>query len=137
MSRVNFQYVEDQYPASLCQLNGEVIENVEKFIYLGSCIKYDQPNTGKEEVELRIDCAENTLYRYAKKFFNRKIAIKTRVQIMNSMVRSRLVYGCQGWSLTKQLLQKVSTLSSCSPKKYLHLPSTWSAKSSKTLFAIS
>ena len=28
---------------------------------------------------------------------------------MNSLVRSRLVYGCQGWSLTKQLLQKISS----------------------------
>ena len=63
-----------------------MIGNVEKFIYLGSCIKYDQPTTGNAEVELRIDCAENTLYSYGKKFFNKKIAIHTRVKIMNSMV---------------------------------------------------
>ena len=69
---LNCQYIENEYPTSLCKLNGEMIENVEKFIYLGSCIKYDQPTTGNAEVELRIDCAENTLYRYGKKFFRQE-----------------------------------------------------------------
>lgn len=104
---LNHQYIGEAYPETICQLNGKNIDNVETFIYLGSCIKYDEPNTGNTEIELRIDYAENSLYRYSKKFFNHKISIKTRVQIMNSMVRSRLVYGCQTWSLTKQLLQKM------------------------------
>ena len=117
---LNHQYVGEVYPESICQLNGEKIENVKTFIYLGSCIKYDEPTTGHSEIELRIDCAENTLYRFAKKFFNQKIAIRTRVQIMNLMVRSRLVYGCQTWSLTKQLLQKIR--------------STYSIKLSKVAF---
>jgi len=104
---LNHQFTGEAYPETVCQLNGNNIDNVKTFIYLGSCIKYDEPNTGNTEIELRIDYAENSLYQYSKKFFNQKISIKTRVQIMNSMVRSRLVYGCQTWSMTKLVLQKI------------------------------
>ena len=44
-----------------------------------------------------------------KNFFNLSIAIKTRVKIMNSIVRSRLVYGCQTWALTKQLIRRMKS----------------------------
>ena len=54
---LNCQYIEIEYPISLCQLNGEMIGKVDEFIYLGSCIKYQQSTTGKAEVELQIDCA--------------------------------------------------------------------------------
>ena len=104
---LNHQYAGEAYPETICQLNGNPIDNVKTFIYLGSCIKYDEPSTGKTEIELRIDCAENALYQFSSKFFNQKIAIKTRVQLMNSIVRSTMVYGCQTWSLTKQLLGKI------------------------------
>ena len=104
---LNHQYAGEAYPETICQLNGNPIDNVKTFIYLGSCIKYDEPSTGNTEIELRIDCAENALYQFSSKFFNQKIAIKTRVQIMNSIVRSIMVYGCQTWSLTKQLLRKI------------------------------
>ena len=65
---LNCQYIDTEYLISLCQLNREIFGNVGKFIYLGSCIKYDQPTINIAEVELRIDCTENTLYRYGKKF---------------------------------------------------------------------
>ena len=48
-------------------------------------MKYDEPDTGNAEIELRMDSAENALYRYSKKLFNHSIAIKTRVRIMNSI----------------------------------------------------
>ena len=72
---LNHQYSGENYPNSICQLHGIPIENVEKFIYLGSCIKYDEPGTGKTEVELRIDLAESALYQLSGKFFNKRIAI--------------------------------------------------------------
>ena len=50
---------------------------------------YDEPSTGSAEIELRIDIAETTLYQYAKKLFNQKISLKTRVKIMNSIVRRK------------------------------------------------
>jgi len=107
---LNHQNANNQYPETICSLNGANIDNEKTFIYLGSCLKYDEPSTGSAEIELRIDIAETTLYQYAKKLFNQKISLKTRVKIMNSIVRSRLVYGCQTWSLTQQLLKRLKSV---------------------------
>ena len=104
---LNHQYAEEMYPNTICMLNGIYIDNVMIFHYLGSCIKYDEPSTGNTEIELRIDCAQNALYQHGKKFFNHDITIKTRVQIMNSIVRSTLTFGCQTWSMSKQHLQRI------------------------------
>ena len=40
---------------------------------------------------------------------NHKIAIRTRVKIFNSLVRSRLTYACQVWSLTRRQLQRITS----------------------------
>ena len=97
------------YPDTIAKIGEETIGNVKEFRYLGSSIRFDQNSTGDAEVDLRIDCAESKFYQHARKFFNRDIAIKTRAQIFNALVRSRLVYGCQTWSLTVNQLQRIKS----------------------------
>ena len=43
-------------------MEGNAIENVEKYRYLGSEIKHDEPNTGITELNLRADVANSTHY---------------------------------------------------------------------------
>ena len=59
------------------------------------------------EIEFRIDCAESKFYQHSKKFFNHNISLKTRTTIFNALVRSRLTYGCQTWSLNTAQLQRI------------------------------
>ena len=109
---LNYQYINDDsstYPASISLLNNAPIENVTKFRYLGDEIKYDEPSTGDAEVELRIDVAESKFYELAKKLLNYKILIKTRIIILNSMVRSRLTYSCQTWNLTSRQTDRINS----------------------------
>ena len=106
---VNCQLSDEEYPTTIAKLNGENIENVKVFCYLGCNIKYNEPGTGDSELEFRIDCAESKFYQLSKKFFNHKIAIKTRVKIFNALVRSRLTYSCQAWSLTIRQLDRISS----------------------------
>ena len=97
----------NEYPTSICSLEGKRIDNVEVFRYLGGNIKYDEQNTGDEEIELRLESGEAKFYALSKKLFNHKIALRTRAQILNTLIRSRLTYACQCWSITekqKQLL---------------------------------
>ena len=103
----NSNDAKESYPEVICKLNGKDIKNVKSFIYLGSNLNYDESKTGTTEIELRIDSAESALYKHAKKFFNHNISLKTRVRIMNAIVRSRLTYGCQTWALTSGLLQRI------------------------------
>ena len=106
---VNYQLSDKEYPTTIAKLNEENIENVKVFCYLGCNIKYNEPGTGDSELEFRIDCAESKFYELSKKFFNHKIAIKTRVKIFNALVRSRLTYSCQAWSLNQRQLQRISS----------------------------
>jgi len=94
---------------TICHIAGEEIENVETFRYLGAQIKYDEPTTGDAELELRVDSAVAKFYELGMKLMNYKISLKTRVKILNSLVRSRLTYSCQCWSLTEKQKQKISS----------------------------
>ena len=106
---LNQQYLNSEYPTTISMLNDVRVENVQIFRYLGCQIKYDEPGTGDTETELRIDCAVCKFYELGRQFMNHNIAIVTRVKILNSLVRSRLTYSCQAWSMTKLQLARVGS----------------------------
>ena len=85
---------------SFAHVNNEAVDNVTVFHYLGSQIHYQQAMTGEAEITSRIDMAESKFYEHGKKFMNYKINLSSRISILNSLVRSRLTYGCQTWMLT-------------------------------------
>ena len=104
---LNQQHFGTEYPSTICKLDGKDLENVKVFRYLGSQIRFDESTTGNEEIELRIDSAETKFYEIGKKIMNFKIALNTRVKILNSLVRSRLTYSCQAWTLTERQKQRI------------------------------
>ena len=93
---MNQPCIEQPYPESIVKLNDQVIENIEVFRYLGDEIRFDQPSTGDAEIDI---VAQNKYNQMSKKLQNRKIYIKTRVYILNVMIRSRLTYSCQTWNI--------------------------------------
>ena len=99
---LNQQYINVKYPSTISSLNTLPVENVKVFRYLGCQIKFDELGTGDIETELRIDCAECKFYELGRQFINHNIAIETRVRVLNSLVRSRLSYSCQAWSMTQR-----------------------------------
>jgi hypothetical protein len=108
---LNQQYQEQEYPTSIASLRGEKLENIKSYKYLGCEIKYDEPTTGTTELDIRSDDAEGKLYAHAKKrLFNLQIKIKNRTRMLNSLVRSRIIYSCQTWSCTKAQLSKMNSL---------------------------
>ena len=96
------------YPESIT-LQNQSIENVTNFRYLGDGIKFNEPSTGEAEVNLRISLAEAKFYEIIKRLTNYKIFLKTRVMILNSIVRSRLTYSCQTWNLTVTQMNKINS----------------------------
>lgn len=106
-----FNYAEppEQYPTSIAKLDGEMIENVKTFQYLGSQIKFDQPTTGDTELTSRIDMAENKFHEHSRKLLNHKIKLSTRMVILNALVRSRLTYGCQTWTLNSRQTDRMNS----------------------------
>ena len=97
------------YPESIVTLQNQSIENVTTFRYLGDEIKFNEPSTGEAEVNLRISLAEAKFYEIIKRLTNYKIFLKTRVIIINSIVRSCLTYSCQTWNLTVTQMNKINS----------------------------
>ena len=98
----------ENYPDTIVKLNESEIKNVESFRYLGCQINFKQHGTGEEEINLRVDSATTKLYSLGKKFFNQKIHLTTRVNLLNSLVRSRLTYACPTWLLTSSQLDRIA-----------------------------
>ena len=96
------------YPTTIASLADESLENVKIYRYLGCDIKYDESTTGDTELNLRIDAATNKFYSNSKNLLNYKIYLKTKILMINSLVRSRLNYACQTWSCTQSQLAKLN-----------------------------
>ena len=107
---LNHQHIKNEYPSTVCNIEGEDIENVKVFRYLGSQVKFDEPTTGDAEIELRIDSAEAKFYEIGIKIMNFKIALQTRVKILNSLIRSRLTFSCQCWTLTEKQKHRITVV---------------------------
>ena len=105
----NYDKNEEEYPDVICNLEGGRIDNVKIFQYLGSNINYNESLTGDGEVNQRIESAESMYYQYAKKLMNHHVHLVTRVKIFNSLIRSRLTYGCQTWTLNSTQLSRLSS----------------------------
>ena len=104
----NQQLDNEEYPTTVASLNGESLENVVVYRYLGCDIKYNESSTGGTELNLRTDAATNKFYSISKNLLNQKIYLKTRVLMINSLVRSRLTYASQTWNCTKSQLTKLN-----------------------------
>ena len=101
--------VDDSYPETIVKLNGIPIKNVKTFQYLGAFVEFDNSSTGDVEIENRITSAICKFYELKPFFTNFKIKLHTRVLYLESLVRSRLMYGCQCWTLTKRQLEHVNS----------------------------
>ena len=75
------------------------LKNVAEFRYLGSCIKYSEPNTGDAEINQRIQMSQLKFAEMSKLLQNFSINLRTRIVFLNSFIKSRLAYACQNWNL--------------------------------------
>ena len=98
-----------EYASTIASLNGETLENVKSYKYLGCEIKFDELATGNTELTLHKDMSECKFYSHAGNLLNRKINIKTRMLMLNSLVRSRILYSCQTWCITQLQMQQMNS----------------------------
>ena len=86
-------------------LNGENLETVNRFTYLGSVIT-DKGGT-EEDIAVRIGKA-NQAFRALQTVWNSKtISIKTKMRLFNSNIKTVLLYGCESWKNTKTFTNKL------------------------------
>ncbi len=78
------------------RLHGEPLEDVEKLKYLGSMLVTNGQGTG--EISSRINLARSAFSRLQSCLWSRrKISLRTKGRVYQTVVRSILLYGCGTW----------------------------------------
>ena len=101
--------VDGHYPTSIVSLNGKTLKNVISFKYLGVWITNNCLHIGKQEMEHRINSAHNAFAENRNLLTNKNIHLNTRIMFLNSLVRSRLTYGCHAWKPNSQEINKIDS----------------------------
>lgn len=79
-------------------INGEVVEKMESFVFLGSCI----PGT-TEDVKRRIALASSAFGRLKKNVWARRdLSLKIKVRLYNSLILPIAIYASETWTLKSE-----------------------------------
>ena len=88
-------------------LNGEALEDIDHFTYLGSIInKKGGTDAG---VQSRVGKARTAFLQLKNIWSSRDISLKTKIKIFNSNVKSVLLYGAETWRTTVTTTKKIQT----------------------------
>lgn len=105
-------------------LNGNELEEVETFTYLGSIINM-QGGTDAD-VRARIGKARAAYLQLKNIWSSKVVSTRTKIRLFNSNVKSVLLYGAETWRTTKTTTKKVQTfINSCLRRiLQIHWPDT-------------
>ena len=109
-------------------LEGEALEEIEEFTYLGSIV--NKQGGTDADVRVRIGKAR-VAYLQLKNIWSAKdLAITTKIKIFNSNVKSVLLYGAETWRTTVNTTNKIQSFINTCLRRILqiHWPNTISNK---------
>jgi Reverse transcriptase (RNA-dependent DNA polymerase)/Domain of unknown function (DUF6451) len=87
------------------KINGEQIETVTDFTYLGSNISAS--GGSPRDVEQRINKARGAFHNLISIWRANNISPKLKIKIFNACVKSVLLYGCETWFVTNEIMSKL------------------------------
>ena len=94
-------------PITSCQINGETVETVSDFIFLGSKITADGDCSHEIKRCLLLGRKVIVMTNLDSKFKSRDITLPTKIQIVKAMVFPVVMYGCESWTLKKVECQRI------------------------------
>ena len=101
-----------EYPGIMSnrlELDGDEIEKVEDFAYIGSNISKD--GGSDQDIRVRIGKARTAFTILIPVWRSKVISRKTKLRIFNTNIKSVLLYGSETWRVTKANFTKLQTLS--------------------------
>jgi hypothetical protein len=87
------------------EINGEHIENVEEFEYLGSLITWD--NNCSKEIRRRINKATGAMANLKHMWNTKKLKVESKIKLLTTCVFSVLLYASETWTLKEADKQKL------------------------------
>ena len=86
-------------------LDGETIEEVDSFVYLGSII--NTRANSQQEIRSRIAVARDSMSRPRKIWKSKGISIKLKLRSLYAIIIPILTYGYESWTLTNETIKKL------------------------------
>ena len=86
-------------PITSCQIDGETVETVTGFIFLGSKITAD--GNCSHEIKRHLLLGRKVMTNLDSIYKSRDITLPTNVHIVKAMVFPVVMYGCESWTVKK------------------------------------
>lgn len=86
-------------------MNGQQLEEVAAFKYLGATLTKDGRST--TEIRVRLGIATSAMAKLTTIWKSRDISFPTKIKMFRSLVLSILLYGCESWTLTAETTKRL------------------------------
>ena len=101
------------------QLDGETMETVSDFIFLGSKITADGDSS--HEIKRCLLLGRRTMTTLDSILKSRDITLPTKVRLVKAMVFPVVMYGCESWTIKKAKCQRTDAFELCW-RRFLRIP---------------
>ena len=113
-------------PITSWEIDGETVETVSDFIYLGSKITADDDCS--HEFKRRLLLGRKVMTNLDSIFKSRDITLPTKVHLVKAMVFPVLMYGCESWTVKKAERQRIHAFELWCWRRLLRV--SWTARRS-------
>ena len=105
MEKTKVMHLNLTEPHPQIMIDGEELEAVDDFTYLGSNISAE--NSVQKDISARINKARNSYCSLRNIWKSNIYSLKTKLRLFNRNVISVLLYGCQSWRVSKDDMNKL------------------------------
>ena len=109
-------------PTTSWQIDGERMETVADFVFLGSKITAD--GDCSHEIKKCLLLGRKVMTNLDNIFKSRDITLPTKVRLVKAMVFPVVMYGCESWTIKKVELRKIDAFELWCWKRLLRVPWT-------------
>ena len=113
-------------PITSWQIDGETVEIVADFIFLGSKITADGDHSHK--IKRRLLLGRKVMTNLDSIFKSRDITLPAKVRLVKAMVFPVVMYGCESWTIKKAEYRRIDTFELWCWRRLLRVP--WTARRS-------
>ena len=113
-------------PITSWQIDGETMETVTEFIFLGSKITAD--GDCSHEIKRRLLLGRKAMTNLDSVLKSRDITLPTKVHLVKALVFPLVTYGCESWTIKKAERRRIDTFELWCWRTLLRVP--WTARRS-------
>ena len=107
-------------PITIWQIDGETVETVSDFIFLGSKITAD--GDFSHEIKRRLLLGRKVMTNLDSILKSRDITLSTKICLVKGMVFPVVMYGCESWTVKKAERQRIDAFELWCWRRLLRVP---------------